>query len=144
MAARPATDPGALGRPYAVGIALAAVLVVSYLVALAGWPEDQARAFGFAVLLASRPVLLLGMRSPHRPLWGSGRPWTRTLRAVIAVVVGVTVAVVYIEPVADLLHLDPFPAVWWLAVAGLAATTAWSEPFKRSPGTYLPPRPSTD
>jgi Ca2+-transporting ATPase len=121
----------ALARPYAVGIGLAAVLVVSYLVALASWPEEQARAFGFAILLASQPVLLLSMRSPRRPLWESGRPWTRTLRVVIAVIVAVTVAVVYIEPLADLLHLDPFPAVWWLAVAGLAATTAWSEPFKR-------------
>ena len=66
----------ALARPYAVGIVLAVVLLAVYLVALAAWPEDQARAFAFASLLASQPVLLLSMRSPDRPLWASGRPWT--------------------------------------------------------------------
>jgi Ca2+-transporting ATPase len=121
----------ALARPYAVGIVLAAVLVAAYLVALASWPEEQARAFAFATLLAAQPVLLLSMRSPHRPLWASGRPWTRTLRVVTAVIAAVTVAVVYVTPFADLLHLDPFPAGWWMAVVGLAATTAWSEPLKR-------------
>ncbi|MGH9084524.1 MAG: cation-translocating P-type ATPase [Acidimicrobiales bacterium] len=126
----------ALARPYAVGIVLAAVLVVAYLVALASWPEEQARAFAFATLLAAQPVLLLSMRSPHRPLWASGRPWTRTLRVVTAVIAAVTVAVVYVTPIADLLHLDPFPAGWWLAVAGLAATTAWSEPLKGRPSGW--------
>jgi Ca2+-transporting ATPase len=134
----------ALARPYAIGIVLAAVLVVTYLIALASWPEEQARALAFATLLASQPVLLLSMRSPQRPLWASGRHWTRTLRVVIAVIAAVTVAVVYVTPVADLLHLDPFPAVWWIAVAGLAATTAWSEPFKRRRGQVGPPRRSTD
>jgi Ca2+-transporting ATPase len=124
----------ALARPYAVGIVLAAVLVFAYLTALASWPEDQARAFAFATLLASQPMLLLSMRSPERPVWDSGRPWTRTLRIVTAVIAAVTVVVVYVTPIADLLHLDPFPAVWWVAVAGLAATTAWSEPLKRRPG----------
>jgi Ca2+-transporting ATPase len=134
----------ALARPYAVGIVLAAVLVVTYLIALASWPAEQARAFAFATLLASQPVLLLSMRSPRRPLWDSGRPWTRTLRVVTAVIAAVTVAVVYVTPVADLLHLDPFPAVWWVAVAGLAATTSWSEPLKRRRGQLSPPRRSTD
>jgi Ca2+-transporting ATPase len=134
----------ALARPYAVGIVLAAVLVVTYLIALASWPAEQARALAFATLLASQPVLLLSMRSPRRPLWDSGRPWTRTLRVVTAVIAAVTVAVVYVTPVADLLHLDPFPAVWWVAVAGLAATTSWSEPLKRRRGQLSPPRRSTD
>jgi Ca2+-transporting ATPase len=134
----------ALARPYAVGIVLAAVLVVTYLIALASWPAEQARAFAFATLLASQPVLLLSMRSPRRPLWDSGRPWTRTLRVVTAVIAAVTVAVVYVTPVADLLHLDPFPAVWWVAVAGLAATTSWSEPLKRRRRQLSPPRRSTD
>ena len=129
----------ALARPYAVGIVLAAVLIATYLVAEANWPVEQARAFAFATLLASQPVLLLSMRSPRRPLWDSGRPWTRTLRVVTVVIAAVTVAVVYVTPLAELLHLAPFPAGWWPAVAGLAATTAWSEPLKRRwPGRYGP------
>jgi Ca2+-transporting ATPase len=125
---------GALARPYAVGTVLAVLLVVEYLVALAGWPEDQARALAFATLLASQVVLLLSMRSPDRPLWASGRAWTPTLTVVLGVIGVVTVAVVYLPALAGLLHLEPFPAAGWLAVVAVAASTAWSEPFKRSPG----------
>jgi Ca2+-transporting ATPase len=124
----------ALARPYAVGIVLAAVLVIIYLVALANWPEDEARALVFASLLASQPVLLLSMRSPSQPIWAGRSPWPRTLRVVVAVIVGATFAVVHVAPVAELLHLAPFPAVWWFAVAAIAATTAWSEPLKRRGG----------
>jgi P-type Ca2+ transporter type 2C len=120
----------ALGRAYAVGLVLAGVLISVYLVALAAWPEDQARAFAFATLLASQPVLLLSMRSPDRPLWVADRPWTRTLVVVTVALVAATVAVVHVGPLAALLHLAPFPVAWWPAVALAAATTAWSEPFK--------------
>lgn len=128
----------ALGRPYAVGIVLAVVVIGAYLVALRSWSEEQARALAFATLLASQPVLLLSMRSPQRPLWASGRAWTPTLRLVILAIASVTVAVVHLPPLASLLHLAPFPPAWWVAVLALALTTAWSEPFKR------PPRPAAD
>ncbi|HET6953146.1 MAG TPA: cation-transporting P-type ATPase [Acidimicrobiales bacterium] len=125
----------ALWQPYAVGGVLAVVIISGYLAALgAGWPADEARAFGFATLLASQPVLLLSMRSPDRPLWASGRPWTRTLVAVLAVIAATTVAVVYVAPLADLLHLAPFPPAGWAIVVAAAATTAWSEPLKRRSG----------
>jgi Ca2+-transporting ATPase len=120
----------ALARPYAVGIVLAAVLVVTYLVALASWPEDQARALALASLLASQPVLLLSMRSPDRPLWASGRAWTRTLAVVIVVIAAATLAIVYAPPLAALLHLEPFPGSGWALVVAVAASTAWSEPLK--------------
>ena len=122
----------ALARPYAVGTVLALVLLAVYLIALAAWPEEQARALAFASLLASQPVLLLSMRSADRPMWASRRPWTPTLTVVIAVLVVCTAAVVYVPPLAELLHLEPFPVVWWLLVAAVAASTAWSEPLKRS------------
>ena len=121
----------ALALPYAVGALLAAVVLGVYLAALGAWPEDQARAIAFASLLASQPVLLLSMRSPDRPLWASRRPWTTTLVAVVAVLAAATVAVVYLPPLAGLLHLEPFPAAWWAGVAGVAVATAWSEPLKR-------------
>jgi DNA-binding transcriptional ArsR family regulator len=98
----------ALWRPYAVGVVLAAGIITEYLLALhAGWTIDEARALGFATLLASQPFLLLGMRSPDRPLWESGRPWTRTLTWVVAVLLVVTVAVVEFGPLAELLRLAP-------------------------------------
>ncbi len=125
---------GALARPYAVGTSLAIALLTVYLVALGTWPEEQARALAFASLLASQPVLLLSMRSGDRPLWDSHRPWTRTLAVVIAAIAAATVAVVYVPPLAALLHLEPFPAPWWLVAVGVAAGTAWSEPFKRQRG----------
>jgi Ca2+-transporting ATPase len=121
----------ALARPYAVGIVLAVVLVAVYLVALAAWPEEQARGLAFASLLASQPALLLSMRSPSRPLWASGRPWTRTLTVIIATIAAATLAVIYLPPLASLLHLEPFPAAWWSVVVVIAGTTAWSEPLKR-------------
>ncbi|HEU5085239.1 MAG TPA: cation-transporting P-type ATPase [Acidimicrobiales bacterium] len=118
------------GRPYAVGGVLAVAVLAVYLVALGAWPEEEARALGFASLLASQPVLLLSMRTPSRPLWASGRPWTTTLTVVNAVIVLATVAVVYVPPLAELLHLEPFPAAWWAVVLAVAASTAWSEPLK--------------
>ena len=120
----------ALALPYAVGTALAAALVIAYVIALGAWPEDQARAFAFAALLASQPVLLLSMRSPERPLWRSSRPWTATLTVVAVVLVVVTPAVVYLPPLADLLHLAPFPAAWWPGVLAVASVPAWLEPLK--------------
>jgi Ca2+-transporting ATPase len=131
---RPVSDALRLGswaQPYAVGTVLAAVLLLVYLIALRAWPEDQARALAFASLLASQPVLLLSMRSPDRPLWASRRPWTATLSIVLAVIVAATISAVYVPALAHLLHLEPFPAGWWAAVLAVAATTAWSEPFKR-------------
>jgi hypothetical protein len=79
------------------------------------------------------------MRSPQRPLWSSGLPWTRTLLVVIAVLLAVTVASVYVPPLAELLHLEPFPTVWWLAVALAASSTAWLEPLKRRVAAPGPP-----
>ena len=120
-----------LWRAYAVGCGLAAVIIAEYLLALhAGWPEDQARALGFATLLAAQPALLLTMREPHAPVWTRAKPWTRTLSAVMAIIAVTTVAVVYLGPLADLLHLSPFPVAGWLAVGASAASTLWSEPLK--------------
>jgi Ca2+-transporting ATPase len=126
-------------QPYIVGTVLAGVLVAMYLTALSEWPEEQARAIAFASLLASQPVLLLSMRSPDRPLWAGGRQWSATLAIVLAALVASTVAAVYVPPLAHLLHLQPFPAVWWTAVLAVAASTTWSEPLKHR---FLPPRPA--
>ena len=124
-----------LARPYMVGTVLAVVLLVVYLTALETWPVEQARALAFTALLASQPALLLSMRSPDRPLWRSGRRWTRTLTVVVAVIAAATIAVVYVPPVASLLHLEPFPVGWWLLTAAIAASAMWSEPLKRRAGT---------
>ena len=123
----------AMWRPYAVGGTLALGVVVAYLAALgAGWPIDEARGLGFVTLLAAQPLLLLGMRSPDRPLWRSGRPWTRTLVVVLAVLAVVAVAAVAFPPLAGLLKVTPFPPVGWLVAGAVAvATTIWSEPLKR-------------
>ncbi|HEX6425490.1 MAG TPA: cation-translocating P-type ATPase [Acidimicrobiales bacterium] len=123
----------AMWRPYAVGGALALGVVAAYLGALgAGWPVDEARGLGFVTLLAAQPLLLLGMRSPDRPLWRSGRPWTATLGVVLAVLGAAAVAAVAFPPLAGLLKVAPFPPVGWLiAGAVAAATTVWSEPLKR-------------
>jgi Ca2+-transporting ATPase len=122
-----------LWRAYAVGGALAALVIADYLLALhAHWPVEEARAFAFATLLVSQPMLILTMRCPDQPLWRSGRPWTATLTTVVAVIAVTTLAAVYLPPLADLLHLAPFPPAAWAAVlAGAAMATGWSEPLKR-------------
>lgn len=120
-----------LAPAYAVGLVVAAALIAMYLVALTNWPEDRARALAFCTLLASQPLLLLSMRSPERPLWARGQQWTRTVISVIAMLVVVTLACVYVGPLAELLHLEPFPAPWWLVVVATASTAMSWEPFKR-------------
>ena len=134
---RPVGDalrPSALWRPYAVGSTLAAGIIIEYLVALgADWPVGEARALAFVTLLAAQPFLLLGMRSPHRPMWHSGRPWTPTLWWVMGMLLVTTVSVVLVPPFARLLQLEAFAPWAWLLVVGVAAvTTTWAEPFKRS------------
>ncbi|HEX6418283.1 MAG TPA: cation-transporting P-type ATPase [Acidimicrobiales bacterium] len=122
----------AMWRPYAVGATLAVGVVATYLVALAaGWPTGEARALGFVTLLAAQPALILGMRSPDRPLWRSRRPWTRTLWLIVPLLVVVPIAAVALPPLAGLLDLAPFPPAGWLAAVAVAlATTVWSEPLK--------------
>ncbi len=120
-------------RPYAVGMVLAAGLIAEYLFALAAdWPVEEARALGFATLLAAQPFLLLGTRSPERPWWRRGGHTTRTLVVVLALLVAVTVAVVELGPLARLLQLEAFHSgAWAIVVAVAAACTMWIEPFKR-------------
>ena len=123
-----------LWRAYAVGGVLATGIISEYLVALhQRWPVGEARALAFATLLAGQPMLLLGMRSPHRPIW-RGQVFTHTLRAVLVVLFVTTVAVVEFHPLANLLQLEAFPPSAWLVVVAVAAvTTLWSEPLKRPP-----------
>jgi Ca2+-transporting ATPase len=121
-----------LWRPYAVGTVLAAVVITIYLVALhAGWPVTRARSLAFVSMLGSQPFLLLSMRSPDRPWWRSGRPWSRTLWAVVVILVVTTVAIATVPPLTRILGLSTLPAPAWLVVAGTAAMTSWSEPLKR-------------
>jgi len=119
-------------RPYAVGSVLAVGIIAEYLVALhRGWPVGEARALGFATLLAAQPFLLLAMRSPHRPAW-RGIVMTRTLAWVLVMLVVTTVAVVEVGPLARMLQLQAFPFVDWLVVVSVAMVGAWwSEPAKR-------------
>ncbi len=123
----------ALWRPYVVGTVLAGGLVGGYLTVLhRGWPVEQARGFGLAILLASQPLLLVVERSPHAPLWRTGLRPTRQLAVAVAVIVAVTVAAIYVGPFARLLQVASFPTVGWAAVVGVACVaTLWSEPLKR-------------
>ena len=133
---RPASDAlrlRAMWRPYAVGMVLAAGLIAEYLIALAAdWPVAEARALGFATLLAAQPFLLLGTRSPDRPWWRRGARATRTLVAVLIGLAVVTVAVVEFGPLARLLQLEAFaPATWAIVIGVAAGCTMWVEPLKR-------------
>lgn len=47
------------------------------------------------------------------------------------VLAAATFAVVYLPPLARLLHLTAFPAGSWAVVLAVAASTAWSEPLKQ-------------
>ncbi len=135
---RPASSglgPAALWRPYAIGLTLAIGIVAAYLTVLGwGWPTEQARALGFATLLASQPLMLAVERTPHQPLWRTGLRPTPQLLGAVAVVIATTLAAIYFPPFADLLQLSPFPPVTWLAILAIVTvTTLWSEPLKRPP-----------
>ena len=123
----------ALWRPYAVGTVLAVGILALYLGALArGYGVEQARALGFATLLASQAFLLVIERSPQAPLWRSGIRPTRQLVGALTVIAAITVSSVYVHPLAHLLQMQPFPLGGWLAMmAVIATTTLWSEPLKR-------------
>jgi Ca2+-transporting ATPase len=119
-------------RPYAVGSVLAGGIIAEYLVALhRGWPVGEARALGFATLLAAQPFLLVAMRSPRRAVW-KGIVMTRTLAWVLVLLLLTTVAVVEVGPIARLLQLEAFPVGAWAVVFAVAIVGSWwSEPGKR-------------
>jgi P-type Ca2+ transporter type 2C len=134
--ARSGLGVAALWRPYAIGITLAAGIVSSYLILLdRGWPVEEARAFGFATLLASQPFLIAVERSPHAPLWQTGLRPTPEFAGAVGVIVATTLAVIYVPALADLLAIAAFPPAAWLAVIAIVAVaTLWSEPFKDRSG----------
>ncbi len=125
----------AMKRPYLIGLTLAAGIIGIYLVALGqGWPVEQARALGFVTLLCSQPFLIAVERAPEMSLWRAGMNFTPQFAVAAAAVAIVTVSVVYVAPLAAVLHIAPFSPWAWLIALGVAAvTTLWSEPFKRPP-----------
>ncbi len=123
----------AMTQPYLIGLTLAAGIVGVYLVALdRGWPVEEARSLGFVTLLCSQPFLIAVERAPNVPLWRAGLRVTPQFLMAVASIVIVTVSIVYVDALADLLHLASFPTgAWAIAIAVAAVTTLWSEPFKR-------------
>lgn len=116
---------------FARGLTLASAVIASYLIALDPLGTDQARALGFTVLLLGETMLILVERSPHAPVWRRVHV-TRALLVSVGAMIAVTLAALYLDPFADLLHLEPFPAGLWPPVIALAAVaTLWSEPLKR-------------
>lgn len=118
----------AFGRSYAVGSVLALAVVAVHLGALGRWTEDEARALAFVALLGAQPSLLLGARSPDRPVWRGPRP-TRTLVAVLVAIVSMLPAIVYVPGLASLLHLAAFPPVGWVVVVAVALVPIVLEPL---------------
>jgi Ca2+-transporting ATPase len=121
----------ALRHPYAAGLSLAGAVVGTYLVALAAWPVEQARAAGLVTLLASQPLLILAARSPAGALWRVPLRPTRELVGACVTVALVTVAAVYVGPLAGLLKIAPFPAASWPVVLAVPAAAILAlEPLK--------------
>ncbi len=125
----------AMKQPYLIGLTLAAGIIGVYLTALdRGWPIEEARALGFVTLLSSQPFLIAVERTPDVPLWRAGLRITPQFVLATTSVALVTVCIIYVEALADLLHLAAFPPeAWSIAIAVAAVTTLWSEPFKRGP-----------
>jgi Ca2+-transporting ATPase len=121
----------ALWHPYAVGLLLAGALVATYLVLLGSWPEEQARGAGLVVLLLSQPLLILVARSPDGPVWRAGLRPTRELVGSVVTILAVTLAAIYVAPLAALLSVEPFPVLAWPALVVVAAlATLALEPLR--------------
>jgi Ca2+-transporting ATPase len=120
-----------LARPAWTGLSLAAAVVAVYLVALVQrWPAPEARGLAWATLLLGETAQLLAVRSPDRALW-RGFVLTRTLAAILALMVATALGTVLLPAAASVLRLASFPAWGWaVAVLVAAASTLWSEPLK--------------
>jgi P-type Ca2+ transporter type 2C len=122
-------------RPLVLGVTLAAAVIAVYLVQIARHvPVELARSWAFTTMLIGQGLLVLVARSPDRPVWSSAVRTNKTLRPALVVLAALTVAIVYVPPLADLLKLAPLSlAAWPVIVAVAALSTLWSEPFvKRS------------
>jgi P-type Ca2+ transporter type 2C len=118
-------------RPLVLGVTLAAAVIAVYLVQLARHvPVDLARSWAFATMLIGQGFLVLVARSPDRPVWSSAVRANKTLRPALVVLAALTVAIVYVPPLADLLKLAPLAFVAWPVIVAIAAvSTLWSELF---------------
>ncbi len=123
-------------RPLVLGMTLAAAVITVYLVQIARHvPVDLARSWAFTTMLIGQGFLVLVARSPDRPVWSSAVRTNKSLRPALVVLAALTVAIVYVPPLAELLKLATLSlAAWPVIVAIAAVSTLWSELFVEAQG----------
>lgn len=119
-------------RPLAHGLTLTVGVLALYFVQISREAHVvDARALALASLLLGQMLLVLVERSPGVPVWRTGMRGNRALPLLLASIVAMLVAVVYVPELADLLHIAPLSlGAWGVAGAVAMATTLWHEPIK--------------
>ena len=114
----------------------ALALVIGAQVAVQGrWPEAEARALGFATLVACNLGLIIANRSRGAALWRVLARPNPLLWAVVAGTLALLAATLYWPPLAGLLKLAPLPPAALALAGGLAlAHLAWLVLLKAWPG----------
>ncbi|HEV2359954.1 MAG TPA: cation-transporting P-type ATPase [bacterium] len=93
--------------------------------------EAHARGIALAALLLGQIILVLSARSPTTAFWRAPLSGNRVLPPVLGVTVASLAVVLYVPPLASILHVAPPSAAGWVLAAGVAgATTFWHEMFK--------------
>ncbi|MGZ4212553.1 MAG: cation-translocating P-type ATPase [Actinomycetota bacterium] len=123
---------GEMLRSAGQGFGLSIGIVVLYLWRL-GAGTGRARALGLVTLLLGEACLILTSRARDVPVWRAPMRGNRVLVPLVATMLGVAVAIVYIPPLAHALRIKVLiPVDWAIAAVVAIASTIWTEPFKRS------------
>ncbi|MGZ4242154.1 MAG: cation transporting ATPase C-terminal domain-containing protein, partial [Actinomycetota bacterium] len=98
-----------------------------------GAGTGRARALGLVTLLLGAACRILTSRARDVPVWRAPMRGNRVLVPLVATMLGVAVAIVYIPPLAHALRIKVLiPVDWAIAAVVAIASTIWTEPFKRS------------
>jgi Ca2+-transporting ATPase len=137
--ARPPRDPRAplfdaamLGWSLLVGATLLAAVFAVYAWAVAsGRADGEARAMGFAAIVAGNLALILVNRSPLRTAWRMLREPNAALWWIVAGTLAALAAAIYVPPAAAIFRFAPLGAGdFALACAAGIAGVAWLDLWK--------------
>jgi len=125
-----------LWRPLVLGVSISLAIILAYATVLDwGWAQSQARGFGFVMLLAAQPLMILVTRAGTARVWQVPRRFTREFAGAMAALV-VTVVAVLETDFGQLVQTAAFPAIGWpVLVAGVLIACLWPEFTKSSTRT---------
>jgi Ca2+-transporting ATPase len=115
-----------LGFAFLQGLSLLLVVMAAYMWGIHALPEDEARAFGFAVLILSNVLLIFFHRSRAHSLLASMRAMNKMVAIITGSIISVLLLVLYMPWLAAMFRFAPLALPYLLAAFVVAFVgVAW-------------------